>query len=69
MDSNGQVRSDHISYFRKMKDYAIVKIYGDSIIALVFDEKRRILKNDILLLPKDQSINGTVKYLKLKVEK
>jgi hypothetical protein len=32
--------------------------------------KRRILKNDILLLPKDQSINGTVKHFEdIKVEK
>jgi hypothetical protein len=39
-------------------------------IALAFDGKRRILKNDILLLPKDQPINGTVKYFeKLKVER
>jgi hypothetical protein len=52
------------------KNCAIVKIYGDSIIALAFDAKRRILKNDILLLPKDYFINGTVKYFeKLKVEK
>jgi hypothetical protein len=52
------------------KDYIIVKIYGDSIIALAIDGKRKILKNDILLLPRDQSINGTVKYIeKLKVEK
>jgi hypothetical protein len=51
------------------KDYAIVKIYGDSIIALAIDGKRRVLKNDILLLTKDQSINGTVKYFhNIKVE-
>ena len=61
------------SYFlfeKNNKDYVIVKIYGDSTIALAIDGKRKILKNDILLLPRDQSINGTVKCIeKLKVEK
>jgi hypothetical protein len=60
------------SYFifqKNDKDYAIVKIYGDLIIALAFDKKRVVLKNDIFLLPKDQSINGTVKYFhNIKVE-
>jgi hypothetical protein len=60
------------SYFifqKNDKNYAIVKIYGDLIIALAFDKKRVVLKNDILLLPKDQSINGTVKYFhNIKVE-
>jgi hypothetical protein len=63
-------RKSYLLFQKDDKDYVIVKIYGDSIIALAFDEKRRVLKNDILLLPKDQSINGTVKYFeKLKVEK
>jgi heme/copper-type cytochrome/quinol oxidase subunit 2 len=52
------------------KQYAIVKIYGDSVIALAFDEKSGVLKRDILILPKDQPIKGTVKHFEhIKVER
>jgi hypothetical protein len=56
--------------FQKNKQiYIIVKVYDDLNIALAYDEKRRVLKRDILLIPADQTISGTVKYYQdLKVE-
>jgi hypothetical protein len=55
-------KKSYIIFQKDNKDYAIVKIYGDSVIALALNEKSRALTRDILILPKDQLINGTVKY-------
>ena len=57
----GGEKKSYIIFQKDNKDYAIVKIYGDSVIALALDE-RRALTRGILIVPKGQSINGTVRY-------
>ena len=58
----GREQKSYIIFQKDNKDYAIVKIYGDSVISLALDQKSRALTRDILIMPKGQSINGTVKY-------
>ena len=58
----GGENKSYIIIQKDFKHYAIVKSYGDSLIAVEFDAKMRDLKRDILILPKDQPINGTVEF-------
>lgn len=67
-----KVANDNKSYFvftRNNKSYVTIKSYGDLIVAKEFNEKAGILKNNILLIPKNQTIEGTIrKFERLIVE-
>ena len=58
-----------VTFQKDNKEYAIVKIYGDSAISLSVASESGVLTSDIYIFPKDQEITGTLKYFdKIKVK-